>query len=642
MNKTVLSGGLIVVAFALFGGAFLLAPSLQTDQAQATDEVRRDVERARRLLARVGENEDRLAMVIEELRLAGIEDIDEDQVAGLVEDDRDILTGAEERLQEIMRDLGSRRRDLQEKMQAAGGEVSPTGARGFGAGASQMEMALRAGLDARDRILNENEDLLDQALAAVREALAVQHGDLSGRDDPVALQTEGMILYAQGTASHRRARRLRDRACEPRADLVAWTAQLGQATQEQEVVQASDIDARIAEARARKAETQTVLDGFQATIDSLTGQITKLESQLAEQRSIADEARKALDRMAADGMDFADQQGLQKFSAMYGAQSKEYRQALRNAQIIEFGTLDNATIDDSHDFLKGEYVPANGSESVSPQRGLCHLRADLAEAQGQATAASDTLAALGEDITAMVQAREALAGRAAAAAGRADELREAAGDLYTRMSSLVAEAAEHEDSAIDKLSKAARSFNSAATAATKAGGEARDAISSLGPDAAQRTASYMRSEDRWTPASSKARYANASLRLAMVQYERYRDLTTDSRLTADLAGKGIQVEEDAAALAEAAQEARDQGLEAAQQAADTLLRVGRDLNQHYSITAEIASAYYLQSLFGEPGLVEYAIRNYQAVVEGREDDPNVRQYVERLEQLRRTGGRNSD
>ena len=130
---------------------------------------------------------------------------------------------------------------------------------------------------------------------------------------------------------------------------------------------------------------------------------------------IANEARQILDKMATDGMDFADQEGLQKFSVMYTAQSKLYREALRRAQIIEFGTLDNAMIDDSRDFLKGEYLPTDGSGEVSPRRGLCHLRADLAEAEGQAAAAGETLAALDETIAAMVETRETLTGRSAAA-----------------------------------------------------------------------------------------------------------------------------------------------------------------------------------------------------------------------------------
>ena len=72
---------------------------------------------------------------------------------------------------------------------------------------------------------------------------------------------------------------------------------------------------------------------------------------------------------------------------------------------------------------------------------------------------------------------------------------------------------------------------------------------------------------------------------------------------------------------------------------DILFRESRTLDQHYAITAEIAAAYCLEAAFGVPGRLAAGIENYQLAVEGRQDSPLVRKYVERLEQLERRRAR---
>ena len=120
----------------------------------------------------------------------------------------------------------------------------------------------------------------------------------------------------------------------------------------------------------------------------------------------------------------------------------------------------------------------------------------------------------------------------------------------------------------------------------------------------------------------------------MVYYDRFRDLTEDDQLVDSLADL-LEIDEDEEDFGELADEAREAGLAAAEEATEGLFRASRRLDQHYSLTAEIGSAYYLQALFGRRELVRTAIENFAAAVEGREDSPHVRQYLERLDQLRR-------
>jgi hypothetical protein len=120
----------------------------------------------------------------------------------------------------------------------------------------------------------------------------------------------------------------------------------------------------------------------------------------------------------------------------------------------------------------------------------------------------------------------------------------------------------------------------------------------------------------------------------MVYYDRYRDLTADDRIIEGLADL-LRIDEDQEDFGELAEEAREAGLAAAEEATEGLFAVSRRLDQHYSLAAEIGSAYYLQALFGRGELVGAAIENFAAAIEGREDSPYVRHYLERLDQLRR-------
>ncbi len=634
MNKAVLPGVILAAAFVLFGGAVMLVPSLQSDQTAVTADVRYGVERARRLIDQVGENEERLEVVLEGLRLADVAELDDDTVAELTEADRELLDEAGERLGDILNSTRAERRALHERMQNAGGEVIPSPRPTFGANASQMAAAIREGLRARDRILAENDSLLAEALTVVREALAVQQGEASGRSDPAPLRLEGAILYSQATGAQRKARWLRERARRPRTELAVLSGELDRLGRGGAVVEASEIDARIDAAKTQRAERQAARDALREAVASLARTIADLEARLARHQSEADEARAALDALAQKGIDFSDPQGFRKFSVMYAGQSKLYREALRQAQILEFGTLANASLDDSGDFLEGAYVPDGGSGDVSPQRGLYHYRAELAEREQQAAAAQEALAAVESQVAAMEQDRAMLARSAEDAAAQATGARETASIAFEDLTALLDEAAELEEVAIGKLDSAAGAFRAAARAAQTRSREAGDAISGLNRDAAQRSAKSVVAEDRWSPASSQARVADTRLRAAMIHYDRYRDSSTVASLLAELAQRGLDLA-DIEAHEDEAESARQSGLEAAKEAADTLLTAGRSLNNHYSIAAEIASAYYLQSLLGEPDVLQYAIRNYEAAVEGREDSPFAQQYVERLKQLRR-------
>jgi len=52
------------------------------------------------------------------------------------------------------------------------------------------------------------------------------------------------------------------------------------------------------------------------------------------------------------------------------------------------------------------------------------------------------------------------------------------------------------------------------------------------------------------------------------------------------------------------------------------------------VAASVAAANYVMSLFDRPELRSLALQNYNEVVKGREDNPDVRPFKLRFEQLR--------
>ncbi|MCP4250162.1 MAG: hypothetical protein GY778_24225 [bacterium] len=634
MNKALVS--VVVMVAVVVGSAvvYLAVPSLGSDQARVDAEVQEHVERARRLMADVGENEERLAVVLEGLHAAGVPDLSEADLTELVEGDRELLVDAEDRLRQIRMRRRAENQRLQQRIEGAGGEPAMPMPDSFGRNVPQMVAAIRDGLAAQQELLNANRALLDQAHRAAQEAVSVSSGEVTGQNHPLAQNMLGVVLYAQGTALHRQAQPQRRAASGPRSRLQTTAAELVEQAGEGTLAEHAGLDDRIAQAEQEHSRRSAALAEQQAEIAALAGRIADREARLTEQKSIADRARIQLDALVAEGMDLTDPDGLQKFADAYGAQSLIYRQALREAQILEFGTLDNATIDASGDYVTGQYLPETSGGSVEAQPGVFHLQGELADLQARAAKSEELLASIQNDIEAGRAAQQRLVERVATAARREQDLETQAGEALTELTEAIDEAMQTEDNAIAKLTAAERAFKAAARGVQSRQSDVGETVENFGSEARQRSALVTFAEDRRLPASANARAADAKLRLAMVYYDRYRDLHADRTLLGDLADTlGLEVDlEDLDAQLEVAQA---DGLAAAQEASDILFRESRTLDQHFAITAQIAAAYCLEAGFDAPGRLAAGIENYRLAVEGREDSPFVRTYVERLEQLER-------
>lgn len=636
MNKFMLAAVVLVVVCVAAGAAYFAVPMLQSPADRLQAEVGPDIERARRLMTRVRQNEEQLEVVLESMRLAGVERLEDARIEELVEVDRELLVNAEQQLQDIGREIRQRRQALQTENRAAEKLPLPLPPAGFGTSVPQMTQALREGLQMRDTLLAENEKLLDQALQTVEKALSAQANGESSANNPMALTLKGTIQYARGVENQRRATIARYRAEEPRSRLAKLAAQFGRQRASIEVVDESGIEKNLEQARTQLRQKEGEFSDLQSQIQDLRQTVSGLESRLNSLLQTASQARQELDRLSNQDFESGSTGDFQTFARRYREQSEIYRQAVSEARVVEFGTLENARIDATGDFIDGEYVPANGSGEIEERRGLQYYRNRVADLQAQATSVQETVERLHQDIQAMEQTRNTLAERGQKAASEVQELRTSVSDAFFEMDDLIAKAEELEEEALTELDDSVTTFERAASALASAQREAAEAAAAYGPQASERSAKGLLSEDRWLPASARARAANAQLRQALIHYQQYRSLEQTADVLADL---GDALPDDAPApqaLRDDAAEARSAGIELAEASIDGLLDVTQNMKEHFSLTAEIAAAQYFRSLFdGDQSYVRAAIRNYETVVEGREDSPYVDEYVERLKQLRR-------
>jgi hypothetical protein len=120
----------------------------------------------------------------------------------------------------------------------------------------------------------------------------------------------------------------------------------------------------------------------------------------------------------------------------------------------------------------------------------------------------------------------------------------------------------------------------------------------------------------------------------MILYDRYSHLKEAQAALDRVATLASLTNYDATALASAATDAKTQGEEAVTDAIDAYEGAAAGLKKHWTVAASAAAADYLLALFDHPEMVNVALANYKAVVEGREDNALVRPFRDRFEQLR--------
>ncbi len=621
----------------IFCAAYFASSLLVSDRAAVMAEADRHLERARRLLIKYSHNQERLASILADLERRGVNITpDRGEIEPLLETDRSLIEEANETLRARARDEAAvKLRELEERFQAAGGSVDGdvVAPATLGGSLAQMSRAVADALRARDAVVQENERFLNEALGVVDQALSVTHGSVSGDVHPQASRLKGIILMAQSGVDYREAVRLRERSQEPRRRFVEVVAQARQLAVEQTLAEQSGVSDRLETLRKDADEIRGTLANLRENVQTLDAVIADIERRIAAAQEKARNARRAMEELHDKGVDLLDSDGFEEFAAGYSELSETYRQGIAEAHRLEFGTLRNAQIDETGDYLRGEFVPATPDEEIEIQRGLVDYRHERAVT---ALSIERYLQAL-EDVTTNISEFESLLARyeqaASEAAAELENVREQAASAYR----LTLERSSASDEAFEQSARKARGALAAFKAAVQATNDytrsARDRISGASPAVQERSPFKLLSEDEWLTGQASNELAQAYYVLASILAHQH-ETAEEDRIMAIVARAELGIDEaDPDAFAAVSEAARADAVEAARSAVRELEKAGRSLDNNWTVAAQAGAAHYLLAVLENPAHLETALANYEAAVQNREDEPFAHAIVDRKEQL---------
>lgn len=620
----VVSTAVIVVG----GVVYWMLPNFDSPRRRLSAQIGPTTEGARRLLDEYGRG---LASVAGSPVEAPVGDLDRDRIGKLVESDNkfvaQVLDAEADRLNGMRREAYTRLRELDEKFNSLGAdeEVSPPAQARFGNNVNAMTSHMVEGVTQRSQSEQHLESILDKAASRLNGAVSEQVGELSGRDSLTANRLLASALMQKGRQAHREASRAGQDLLKVVHDLSALSIKAGQLRSATMLVEQSGVDSRIEAARQKVADAQEVVNRRKATALELEDTVRQIKDLIAEQESIADRARAMMDELEMRGLRYEDPSAVESFRSQYEQLAESYRSALRRSQALKHGTLANAEIDKSGDLLLGEYV-SSSDDGIDYQPGLDEYNRLLAEANNHLAEAERILAQARLEHERLEDMRRRLVAAVQQATENLSKVADDAREMLARykQSKLVLTGAE--DQALGFFDKAARSYKTAETAATQR-------INDVPIDATDESPGSLVRDDRWLAAHIKCQYADANMAGAQVLMERIERLTAAKRVLVALT-QSIDGIADPGVPGAEIDEAQMQGKERIEKAITALESAARDLRSHWTVGASLAAADYMLYLFGEPSLIDVSVANYQNVVTGRESDPLIRPFKERLEQLK--------
>jgi hypothetical protein len=626
-----------VVVTALGGAAYLFAPALQSDERKLEARVGAGAEHARRILDQFNAELDAATAIVDESGVAG--ELTVERVEAIVSDDHRDATAAlqqeSQRMQEMLKGAANRIRNLDTQLAEldAGAEIAPFPSTTLGSSPGQALSTLKQGVQWRERAQKENRSRLSSALSEVGGALSATEGEASGSNSVTANRIKGIAHFQEGDAAAREAALARSAADGQLFVMQQAARALAAARTRSRITDTSQVGAAIATRQEELAAARAQRDTVQARVDALAAEAADLEQRISGQEDIAQRARQRMEELEERGLDYALRDSAQRFAADYRPAAGAYRAAIREQHALRHGRLGNARIDDSGDLLAGGFVAATPGQDIEYVRGLDDVRADLAAAETELAGREMGLTQVEDQLRDVQALREQFVATADRAQDAATDHQRNIADAYAAYRAQADKARAAEDAAIRKYKSAASAF----TAAQRAGStRVSNVPTDLDPAAMERSPYALIQTDRWIGAEARSEAADASVWAALVWFERYTQLSQALAVLGEVNAQAPLGEFDRAALEQAAAEARDAGTQLAEDAVRDLETAARDLGSHWTVAASLAGANYVLSLFGNPQLRGLAIQNYLAVVKDREDNPDVRPFKRRLEQLQRT------
>ena len=617
--------GILIVAG--LGAAAVIVPRQQAPRLQAEGEIQVHLEKGRRLLAQY----DSHLSIESSYRAAFGEEafgLDADRLDELVDDPDLDLTGlASDALRSYANrpEIKNMARADDEFLKLRYGEANwrqhkdpappsrVNGAAMIDRGNAEYEKGLAG-----------NARLLDRALSEVNVALAVSFGDYSARQHGAANRLAGVIHSEQGLAVSRRLRLLRGELADRRFAMKRRQSEIVKILQDQDLVAGSEIDARIADARSEAAKMAATVTEQEAIVARLQDKVEDLEQGVDAAMGRSAAARETMETLEDMGVDLSAPGGFAEFKRTYEQQAENYRQALTEAHVLQHGTLKNAMIDETGDYLRGRYIPVQQGRDIELQHGLEHYQHDLERSQVELEKMEEAAARLEESVENLRGLKRNLEERAQlardAAATRTTQL-ETDFEGFAELEERIAEA---EDEAIGLFEKAIQSFTTAAR-----GVSADENLAQAGrPSDPQRQAyhySHLAGNQGWLKGQLAAQQADAELLIGIVLIGKYQNAKADVE---DL-GKSALAQDQVEAWRETIDETKPAAVERVESAIDGLTNKAKKLigDGNWTVAAEIGAAYYLLSLLDVPLAAETAVEWYKLAVEGREAVAGQHQYM---------------
>ena len=614
MNKNLVTLIVSVAAVVACGIGWLVVPALQGARAAVDAETSVRLERARRLLDQYNAALAYQALLIERLSEQGVE-IDPDDLSEDVADDYQQLHAE---MWEAYRPV-----DWPEV-----GEPTPAYAR-YG----NVPGEIRSGLAATARLVRENEGLLDDAEHAVDHALAVIEGEESSRTDAEGNRLKSTILYYKGLAKRVEAQLHRRESDRYRRELVSLATDVRASQAGQTLVADTRIDAQITRLKAKASELEASVGKDREAVAALDPRIRDLEARSLAAEARAAQALRDIEMLKDQGIDFADPNGAENFQTRFERLDQLYREATREAHALVHGTYPNARIDQSGDYLTGQYVESGSDGDPLVEYGLLHYRSERAVLTAKIEVKEHGLDDLRSNIGRLEGMKGAYLDTQNEVAQRITGSVDVASEVYTELNRAESEAFAVEDEALGLLDRSLRAAKQAAQYADSWLREAGDCTRGMSMEAKSRSAFGGRLNDGWMGGFIAAQEADARLAKAWIQHARYDAAKQNTELLADVAELLQLAEADVESEQTKMAEAHDAGLEEVEEAMAVLQRSHGRTERHWTVTAQAAGATYLLALFGHEEYVAEAVQAYHAAVQGRENEKFTQVFIARISRL---------
>jgi len=510
--------------------------------------------------------------------------------------------------------------------------------------------------------LQYNEQLLNDALKIVQQAIALSEGEHTGADHPAATRLESVLCYHRADQLRRQAAIQRADADDAQARLMQqatwWQRLIGDMTVtnrelgvEADAVASAPagrppIDDRIAQLQKHKEEILATGQQARAEADRLTQAIKDIEGRIAVAgRKAADTEQRMLE-LQQKGADPTDPESLKRFTEAYEQAAAAHRAAWCEAMILKQGSLRNARVDsaDEDEILSKPLSSSETNAEIITERGLVALQGDLKAAEAVADGHKAVADEIDRQVARLLDRKKDMTERAdalkASRTQAADELaRFVKAVLVARMEALRLEK-EGVNMAQDRGLQAAQR---AKRAVEKRISEAQQTLSAQGGDS-QNQRLLLISADKAGPGNAIAMIGDLHLLVAQLQTQQAANLEAHARLLEQLARLNIPIEANmlpegatpesvppeavkADAAKTVAEQAHAAALEAAGEAIKAYAEADTLLQQLWVLHANMATAHHLMAnLTSGPDSEKHAEEariEYLRAMKGREERPEV-------------------